>query len=104
MSCVEIITTSDRKAVLRRIGTALVRKRLAACVQVFGGIDSMYRWNGRVEHTREWVCVVKTKKSAFKAVEREIMSNHNYRLPQITMMDISGGSKGYLDWIAGEVA
>lgn len=99
MAYIEVVTTSDNKAILQKIATILVKKRLAACVQVLGQVDSTYKWKGKLVHAREWMCVIKTTKSAYKKVESEIIKNHNYSLPQITAINLAGGSKSYLDWI-----
>jgi periplasmic divalent cation tolerance protein len=102
MEYIEIVTTSDNKSVLQRIADSLVRKKLAACVQLVQPVTSTYRWKGKVAHAREYMCIIKTRRSAYARVEKEILRSHNYSLPQITSVRISG-SKGYLDWISKEV-
>lgn len=99
MAFIEVTTTSDSAEVLEGIADALVRKRLAACVQVSGPVRSVYRWRGRIVHVTEWKCTIKTTKSAYRNVEAEILKRHNYSLPQVTAIDIAGGSKDYLGWM-----
>ncbi len=95
---IEVITTSDKKEVLDKIALILVKKKLAACAQVLGPVESTYWWKGKIEHSKEYMLVIKTKRSVYKWVEKEILGNHNYDLPQITTIKISG-SHSYLDWI-----
>ena len=95
-----VITTSDEREILTGIANVLVEKRLAACCQIGGPLTSIYRWQGKIENSEEWVCQIKTVSARLEAVISEIRQLHNYDEPEIVAMEISGGSQGYLDWIA----
>jgi periplasmic divalent cation tolerance protein len=95
---VSTTTASDEEA--RRIGAVLLERRLAACVQVLGPIESHYRWQGEVEQAREWLCLIKTDASRYDELEAAIGELHSYDEPELVATPIVAGSKGYLDWIA----
>jgi len=96
-----VITTTNKKAVVSKLANALIRKRLAACVQTWP-ITSTFSWKGKVMTGREWILLIKAKDSDYKSIEKEIALMHNYELPEIISIPIRSGSKGYLDWIDKE--
>ena len=99
--CVLSTVPSIKKA--RFLAGLLVSKRLAACVQILPGIESHYRWRGKKETSREVLLVIKTKTSVYEKLEKVLLKNHPYEVPEIVCLSIAKGSKAYLDWIAEEV-
>jgi periplasmic divalent cation tolerance protein len=95
-------TTFERQVDAERLATALVERRLAACVQIVGPIQSTYRWQGKVETAEEWLCLIKTRRELYDEVERAIIELHPYETPEIIATPIAEGSKAYLDWMAQE--
>jgi len=87
----------------RRMAGLLVSKRLAACVQLIPGLESHYHWRGKKETSREVLLFIKTKTSAYKKLEKALLQNHPYEVPEIVCLPITRGSKSYLKWIDGEV-
>jgi periplasmic divalent cation tolerance protein len=85
------------------IADTLVRERLAACAQVMGPMDSVYRWQGRMESTTEWQCVLKTRDDLYEKVEARIMALHSYEVPAIIAVPVVHGSRSYLEWMNSEV-
>jgi periplasmic divalent cation tolerance protein len=84
----------------RTIANKVVRKRLAACVNiVLGPIQSIYRWKGKVTSAREVLMVVKTSAKRLAALEQEILRLHSYDVPEFIALPISAGSRKYLAWI-----
>jgi periplasmic divalent cation tolerance protein len=96
---VQVLTTAGSEEEVGRIATALVERRLAACVQVLGPITSRYRWKGEVEQASEWQCLAKTTLARYQAVEEAIRELHPYDEPEIIATPIVAGSAGYLAWI-----
>ena len=88
----------DRKSAQKLAG-ALVHRKLAACVSVLGGVSSVYRWKGRTENAREWLLLIKTSKSAWKALQTFMLSRHPYELPELIALPVKTGSRKYLDWV-----
>jgi periplasmic divalent cation tolerance protein len=101
---IQIVTTADNRSILEKIGRNLVEKRLIACAQILGPIQSIYRWKGTVENANEWLLLMKSKASLYPAIEEEIRRQHPYELPEIIAIDIDKGLAGYLDWIANETS
>jgi len=86
----------------KRIGEALVKERLAACVNVLGPIASCYRWKGRVRRDREVALIAKTRRALAPRLSRRVKELHSYEVPCVVAMDIAGGNAAFLKWIASE--
>jgi periplasmic divalent cation tolerance protein len=91
--------TAGNAAEARRIGRALVREELAACVNVLGPIESVYRWKGRVEKGREAVFIAKTRVALQKKLVARVRTLHSYECPCVVFLPISGGDPSFLKWI-----
>jgi periplasmic divalent cation tolerance protein len=100
--CVLNTVPSIKKA--RILAGLLVSRRLAACVQILPGLESHYRWRGRKEISKEVLLLIKTQVSNYKKLEKTLLENHPYEVPEIICLPITQGSRSYLDWISGEVA
>lgn len=99
--CVLSTVPSIKKA--RTIAGLLLFRRLAACVQILPGLESHYRWRGKKETSREVLLLIKTQVSKYKVLEKVLLENHPYEVPEIICLPITKGSKPYLDWISKEV-
>lgn len=98
-----IISTAGSKGEASAIAHKLVEERLAACVNIIGPIESVYRWQGRVESAVEFTMLVKTTSAKSKAVMQRIRELHSYELPEAIQIDIQDGSPEYLKWITESV-
>lgn len=98
-----VLSTAGSKEEALRIAHALVEEELAACVNVVGPIESVYRWQGKVESAQEFLMLVKTTDARAASVAERIRSLHSYELPEAIEIDIEGGSADYLNWIAKSV-
>lgn len=99
---IQISTTTETKEQAQKIAQYLVEQKLAACVQITGPIESTYRWKGKVETAKEWLCLIKTRASLFKKVESAIKKLHPYETPEIIAVPIIKGSREYLKWLVNE--
>ena len=99
--CVLSTVPSIQKA--RTLAGLLISRRLAACVQILPGLESHYRWRGRKETSKEVLLLIKTQVSNYKKLEKTLLENHPYEVPEIICLPITKGSRSYLDWISGEV-
>jgi len=88
----------------RKIGRGVVEKKLAACANILAGVESIYRWKGKVESAREALVAIKTTTSRLRELEREVKRLHSYELPEFIVLQISAGSLGYLEWIGKSVS
>jgi periplasmic divalent cation tolerance protein len=104
MESLVVLVTCGSSREAQRLARALVRQRLAACVNVLpGGIRSIYWWKGKVESAREAMMLIKTTRRKFAALEKEIRRIHSYETPEIIALPIVAGSKPYLDWLRSSV-
>jgi periplasmic divalent cation tolerance protein len=81
----------------------MVDRQLAACVNIVPQIESIYRWQGKVEEASEWLLLIKTTAERFPAVRDALRELHSYELPECVAIAIEEGSSGYLEWIAESV-
>jgi len=100
MISVYIVTADMAEA--ERIAEALVAERLAACVNILGGIRSVYRWQGAVERADEVAMIAKTTEALFDALRVRVRALHSYDTPAIVAWPIVAGDAAYLDWIVAE--
>ena len=100
---IQVTTTCETRADADRIARTLVERELAACVQVFGPIESTYRWQGNIEKAQEWICFIKTKRELYADLEQVIATIHPYDTPEIIAIAIVAGSERYLNWLAEAV-
>lgn len=94
-----VLSTCPDAATARTIATALVEQGLAACVNVVPGIESIYRWQGRVEHGNELLLIIKTRSERYAELEQAIVALHPYELPEIVAVPLASGLPAYLGWI-----
>lgn len=86
----------------RRAGTALVEAGLAACVNLMPGIESIYRWQGKVEKAGEVLAVFKTTAEALPAFERRLVEMHPYEVPEVVVVQPARVAESYARWIVQE--
>ena len=101
---IQVTTTVPSKEEADNIARSLLERRLAACVQVAGPVESHYRWKGALERSTEWLCLIKTRRANYAAVEAAIRANHSYEVPEIIACPIETGSEPYLAWLRDETA
>lgn len=98
-----VLTTAGSLEEGRKIANAIVEGKLAACVNIVPQIESIYRWQGKVESATEWLLIIKTTATRFAAIRTAISEFHSYELPECICLSIQDGSAAYLDWIAQSV-
>jgi len=86
-----------------RIARELVEKRLAACVNLVNGVQSVYRWKNGVEESQEVLLVIKTTRALFENVRGQIEKMHSYELPEVIALPVVDGAEQYLEWIDREL-
>lgn len=98
-----VYVTAGSSEEAERLARSLVEERLAACVNRIKSVQSVYRWQGKVESSEEELLVIKTKKELFRALERRVRALHSYKVPEIIALPIMTGSARYLRWLRGQV-
>lgn len=87
-----------------RLARALVEERLAACVNRLRAVQSIYRWQGRVECSEEELLIIKTKRDLFDRLKQRVQQIHSYSVPEILALPILEVSESYLHWLEGELS
>lgn len=100
---VQVVTTTDSRAAADTLASSAVEARAAACAQLEGPINSVYRWQGAVESAEEWRITFKTTASAYGRLEAFIREHHSYDVPEILCTPVTAGNPAYLAWVEQEV-
>ncbi len=95
------ITTSSEKEG-NKIASALVKERLAACVNLIRGVKSTFRWKGQISSEQEILLIAKTKDGLFEKLKKRVLELHSYEVPEIVALPILAGFENYLNWIKKE--
>ena len=82
-----------------RLADMLVGAHLAACVQILPEMESVYRWQGKVERQAEVLLIAKTTRGKFDELDREVRALHSYDTPEIVAVPVVAGSAPYLEWL-----
>jgi len=98
-----VLSTAGSEEEAHKIARHLVEQQLAACVNIVPRIESIYRWQGKVESNREWLLLIKTTAERFPQVRDAVRELHSYELPECVAVSIEDGSPEYLEWIASSV-
>jgi periplasmic divalent cation tolerance protein len=95
---VVLSTFPDRDTACRTAET-LVCEELAACVNVLPGVESIYRWEGKVETSQEVLVVMKTTDACYPALEKRLRELHPYEVPEIVALPAAAVAENYLAWV-----
>ena len=99
-----VVSTAGSREEASRIANALVQEKLAACVNIVGPIESVYRWQEKVQSAQEFLMLIKTMAAKSASVTSRIRELHSYDLPEAIELDVEGGSQEYLKWISESCA
>lgn len=102
MSVLLCLSTAPDLATARMLADALVGERLAACVNLLPGLQSVYRWQGQVERGEEVLLLIKTTCTCLPALQARIVALHPYELPEVLAVESAGGLPACLDWVVSE--
>ncbi len=81
-----------------------MKKRFIACASIFPEVDSIYRWEGKIEESREVKVIFKTLPHHFDLIRKHILSQCSYEVPEILQVDIADGHLPYLLWVIKETS
>jgi periplasmic divalent cation tolerance protein len=99
-----VMTSLPDKDAAKELAKRMIDARLAACVQIQAGVQSIYRWEGRVCEEQEVVLVAKTTPEQWPAISALIKQNHPYDVPEIIGQPITHSHADYAQWVIAETA
>ena len=102
MSVLLVLCSHPDPVAAGALATALVERRLAACVSIVSGARSVYRWEGRIEHAQETLLLIKTTTDRFNDLKERIVAEHPHAVPEVLALDAVAGLDRYLDWVRSE--
>ena len=98
-----ILVTAASRRECKKIAKHLVEAKLAACVNITQGIESIYRWEGKIADDKEFLMLIKSTRELFPEVKHAISQIHSYHTPEIICLPIIDGSRNYLQWVSDSV-
>lgn len=102
-ACLVYVTTPDRDTA-RAIASVVVAEGVAACANILPDMESVYRWQGAVEHAQECVLILKCLPAGFDVLSARVRALHPYEVPCIIALPVTAGLPDYLAWLAAESA
>jgi periplasmic divalent cation tolerance protein len=100
MNHILVLCTASSEVEAKSIAHDLVERKLAACVNIVGPMQSVYRWKGAVDEAQEYLLLIKTGAEHFESVRDAIVSLHSYEVPEVIQLSIKDGLPAYLSWIS----
>ncbi len=97
-----IFVTAGSTEEARKIGQTLVEEEKVACCNIVQPIESIFKWQGKLNIEREALMIMKTREELFDTVAKRVKELHSYEVPEIIAVPITHGAKTYLDWVVKE--
>ena len=97
-----VLVTASSNGEAEELGKLAVSSGMAACANVVTGIQSIFRWDNKVNVENECLIIIKTTLDRFSELETVIRGHHTYSVPEIIALPIIRGSAPYLEWIQAE--
>jgi len=99
-----VYSTAPDVAVAEKLAEQLVGEKLAACVSMMPGVQSVYRWQGAVEKAFEVGLMIKTTERQFSSLSEKLVALHPYDVPELIAVPVTVGFPAYLQWVQDETA
>jgi len=100
MYIVILVTTKNAREA-NKIAKKLVEKKLIACANIIKGVNSIFRWAGKVDQANEALMIIKSRRKHLNKIIKEVKSLHSYDCPEVIALPILGGNRDYLKWVEG---
>ncbi|XP_057427024.1 protein CutA 1, chloroplastic [Lotus japonicus] len=94
-----VYVTVPNKEAGKKLAESIVKEKLAACVNRVPGIESVYQWQGEIQTDSEELLIIKTRQSLLEPLTEHVKANHEYDVPEVISLPITGGNLKYLEWI-----
>jgi periplasmic divalent cation tolerance protein len=83
----------------RAVAQSILKRKLAACVNIVGGLESHYWWQGKIQLAREYLLLIKTTRARARAVANAVKRTHSYEVPEVIFLPVAAGETKYLQWL-----
>ncbi|CAN6293746.1 unnamed protein product [Urochloa humidicola] len=94
-----VYVTVPNKEAGKKLAGSIISEKLAACVNIVPGVESVYWWEGKVQSDAEELLIIKTRESLLDALTEHVKANHEYDVPEVIALPIKGGNLKYLEWL-----
>jgi periplasmic divalent cation tolerance protein len=94
-----VMTTAANTEEAACLGRTLVEEELVACATVIPAVQSIYRWQGKVESSTETLLLLKTGPDQLAALEARLHQLHSYEIPEFLVLPVESGSRSYMEWL-----
>src|SRR5260221_5363010 len=98
------MVTCPSRTEARKVASAILKKKLAACVNIIGGLESHYWWRGKLENARECLLLIKTTRARVNNVASAVKAAHSYEVPEVIFLPVVAGERNYLKWLRSSIA
>ncbi|MDP3744199.1 MAG: divalent-cation tolerance protein CutA [Methylotenera sp.] len=99
-----VLTNMPNEASAKQLAETLIAQKLAACINLLSPCQSIYAWQGNIEHASEIPMLIKTNQAQYDALEAAIIKAHPYELPEIISIHVGGGLPRYLQWVNAQLS
>jgi periplasmic divalent cation tolerance protein len=100
---IAVFITTPNHEEASRLADLLVERKLAACVQILPAMQSVYRWQGKIERQTEVLLIAKSVNYKFTELEKEVRALHSYETPEIVAVPLTALSEPYRQWLTASV-
>lgn len=94
-----VYSTAPNETIANEIAHHLINAKLAACVNLIPHVKSIYHWNNEIIEDNEILMMIKSEKSKQQNLIDTLIEIHPYDTPEVIIIPIENGFKGYLNWI-----
>lgn len=95
---IALVTTANKQEA-ERIANHLLNDKLIACANILGPVTSLFQWSGNIDHAEEYLLLMKSKEDLFSRLTEAVKTMHSYEVPEILALQVTDGSRTYLDWL-----
>jgi periplasmic divalent cation tolerance protein len=99
-----VLSACETEEQASSLARSLVEQKLAGCVNIIPGARSIYRWQGKIEDSAEWILVIKSRRDLFEKLRETIARLHSYEVPEVIALPVVDGSEPYLAWLDRELS
>ncbi|MGQ9634109.1 MAG: divalent-cation tolerance protein CutA [Bryobacteraceae bacterium] len=98
-----VFSTCSSSEEAEKLARTLVEERLAACVSIVPGVQSIYRWRGQIESSSEYLLMIKTRRDRMPSLRAAFERLHSYEVPELLALSVIDGAPAYLEWLDREL-